>query len=75
MITIQGFRNSKDSIFILFDTNGIDEMIDYLKLIRDSDSSMHLTEGNELTDDNEIEDDMYAIPHLKIINIDNLDND
>lgn len=72
MITIQGFEKSKDSIFILFDTEGINEMIEYLTFIRDKDSSIHLNEGNELSDQDDIEEDMYFIPHVKLINIDKL---
>ena len=75
MIAIQGFKKSKDSIFLIFDNEGIDEMIDYLNFIKNSDSSMHLTEGNELSsDDSDIDGDMYLIPHVKIINIDKLDD-
>lgn len=73
MITIQAFKESKDSIFIIFDKEGIDEMIGYLKLIRDNDTSMHLNTGNELIEADDIEEDMCNVPHLKIINIDNLD--
>lgn len=76
MITIQGFKNSKNSIFILLDADGINEMIDYLNFIKDTESSMHLIEGNELGSEIEVlsnqGEEMYIIPHLKLINIDNL---
>ena len=73
MIAIQGFKKSKDSIFLVFDTEGIDEMIEYLNFIKNNDSSMHLNEGNELSSDaDDIDDDMYLIPHVKIVNIDKL---
>lgn len=75
MIAIQGFKKSKDSFFILLDTEGIDEMIGYLNFIKNQDSSIHLNEGNELITDNDIDDDMYFVPHLKIINIDKLNED
>ena len=73
MIAIQGYKESKDSIFLIFDNEGINEMIDYLNFIKDKDSSMHLSKGNELSSDNEeVEDDMYLITHVKLINIDKL---
>lgn len=73
MITIQGFKKSKDSFFILLDTEGIEEMIGYLNFVKNQDSSIHLNEGNELINDNDIDDDMYFVPHVKIINIDKLE--
>ena len=70
MIAIKGFKESKDSIFIVLDTEGIDELIDYLNFIK-NESSMHLNVGNELsTDAEEIDSDMYVIPHIKIVNVD-----
>jgi hypothetical protein len=75
MITIQGFKKSKDSIFILLDNEGIEEMIGYLNFIKNQDSSIHLNEGNELIKDNDIDDDMYFVPHVKIVNIDKLIED
>lgn len=72
MIAIQGFKKSKDSIFIILDTEGIDEMIEYLKFIKNQ-SSMHLNEGNELSSNTEdIDNDMYLIPHVKIVNVDKM---
>lgn len=73
MIAFQGFKKSKDSVFIVLDNEGIDELIDYLNFIKNSDSSMHLNEGNELVSNNDIDDDMYYIPHVKLINLDKLD--
>lgn len=74
MIAIQGYKESNDSIFLVFDTEGINEMIDYLNFIKDRDSSIHLTKGNELSSDTkEVEDDMYLITHVKLINIDKLE--
>ena len=74
MIAIQGYKESKDSVFLIFDNEGIHEMIDYLNFIKDKDSSMHLSKGNELSSDTEeVEDDMYLITHVKLINIDKLE--
>lgn len=74
MIALQGFKKSKDSIFLILDLEGIDEMIEYLNFIKENDSSIHLNEGNELSSDiSDIDDGMYLIPHLKIINIDKID--
>ena len=72
MITIQGYINT-DSIAIFFDNKGIDEMIGYLNFIKKNDVSFHLTGGNEL-DEMPFDEKMLVIPHLKIINIDKLDN-
>lgn len=76
MITIQAFKNHPHSIFIVFDKEGIEDMISYLNSIKEKDSSMHLNEGNELEGELQVTPveggDMYTIPHLKIINIDNL---
>ncbi len=33
---------------------------------------MHLNEGNELVSNDDIDDDMYYIPHVKLINLDKL---
>lgn len=69
MIAIQGFKKSKDSIYLIFDRKGIDEMIDYLNFIK-NESSMHLIEGNELSSESEdVDDDMFLIPHVKLVNI------
>jgi hypothetical protein len=70
MIAFQGFKKSNDSIFIVLDNEGIDELINYLNFIKDVDSSIHLNEGNELVVDDNIEDDMFYIPHVKLINLD-----
>jgi hypothetical protein len=79
MITIQAFKDYTHSIYIVFDKEGIDEMISYLNLIRDNDTSMHLNEGNELGGHVEVTPseggEMYIVPHLKIINIDNLEKE
>lgn len=73
MIAIQGFKSSKDSVFLILDLKGINEMIEYLNFLKEKDSSMHLNQGNELSSDiRDIEDDMYLIPHMKIINIDKI---
>jgi hypothetical protein len=73
MIAIQGFKKSKDSIFIILDERGIDEMIDYLNFIK-NESSMHLNEGNELSSNmDDIDDDMYLVPHVKIVNVDHFE--
>ncbi len=69
MIAFQGFKDSKDSIFLVLDNEGIDELIDYLNFIKNVDSSMHLNEGNELVSNDDIDDDMYYIPHVKLINL------
>lgn len=74
MIAIQGFKESKESVFLIFDEEGIDEMISYLNFIKNSDSSIHLTEGNELSaDKDDVDEDMYLIPHMKLVNLDKLD--
>ena len=70
MISFQGFKDTKDSIFLVLDNEGIDELIDYLNFIKNQDSSMHLNEGNELVSTDEIDEDMYFIPHVKLINLD-----
>ena len=73
MITVQGYKNTRDSIMLIFDMKGIDEMIEYLNFIKTHDASMHLNIGNELNNDTkDIDDDMLIIPHLKIINLDRL---
>ena len=70
MIAIQDFKKSNDSIFIILDTKGIGEMIDYLNFIKKA-SSMHLNKGNELSINNQnIDDNMLLISHVKIINLD-----
>jgi hypothetical protein len=74
MIAFQGFKKSKDSFFILLDTDGIEEMIGYLNFIKNQDSSIHLNEGNELINHHDMDDDMYFVPHIKIINIDKLND-
>lgn len=70
MIAFQGFKKSNDSIFIVLDNEGIDELINYLNFIKDVDSSIHLNEGNELVSDENIDKDMFYIPHVKLINLD-----
>jgi hypothetical protein len=79
MITIQGFKEHNAGVFIVFDTAGIDEMIDYLNFIKSNDASMHLNVGNELGDEIEVYpndgEEMYIVPHLKIINIDKLEKE
>ena len=73
MITVQGYKNTNDSIMMVFDTKGIDEMIGYLNFIKTHDASMHLNIGNELDDEiKDIDDDMLIIPHLKVVNLDRL---
>jgi hypothetical protein len=72
MIGFQGFKDSKDSVFLVLDNEGIDELIDYLNFIKNIDSSMHLNIGNELVSNDDIDDDMYYIPHVKLINSDKL---
>ena len=72
MISLQGFKDSKNSIHLLLDSEGIDELIDYLTFIKNEDSSFHLNEGNELSNFDDIEDEMFSIPHLKIINLDKI---
>ena len=70
MIAIQDFKKSNDSIFIILDTKGIGEMIDYLNFIKKA-SSMQLNKGNELSINNQnIDDNMLLISHVKIINLD-----
>lgn len=72
MITLQGYKNSNDSIMILFDSNGIDEFIGYLNFIKSNDASMHLNIGNELGDESKMNNDMFIIPHFKIVNLDKI---
>jgi hypothetical protein len=72
MIAIQGYKNSNKSITILFDANGIDEFINYLNFIKSKDASMHLNIGNELADELVYDNEMFIIPHLKIINLDRI---
>ena len=69
MITIQGYKRSNKSIMMIFDSEGIEEFISYLNFIKNSDSSMHLNMDSELCKNEYIDDDMYIIPHLKIINM------
>ncbi len=77
MITIQAFKEQGHSVYLVFDTVGIDEMIKYLNFIKTHDASMHLNVGNELGDEVLIYPieggDMDIVPHVKIINLDKLE--
>ncbi len=58
-----------EGIEILLDSSGIDELIDYLKSIREENDHMHLIVGNELSE--EPSEEGYAtIKHIKLIYID-----
>lgn len=72
MITIQSFIKN-DSMTIFLDNNGIDEMIRYLNFIKNKDCSLHLSEGNEL-EQTPFDENMFVVPHLKILNINKLEN-
>jgi hypothetical protein len=72
MITIQS--NIKiSSVTIFFDNEGIEEMIGFLTHIKNRDVSFHLSIGNEL-EETPFDEDMFVVPHAKIINIDKLDD-
>lgn len=73
MITIQAYKDSNDSIMILLDDTGIEELIGYLSNIRKEGGSMHLNIDNELSFNDEIADNMIIIPHVKIVNLDKID--
>ena len=70
MITIQSHTETT-SVTIFMDTAGIEEMINLLNFVKNKDESLHLNIGNEL-EENPFDEDLYVIPHAKIINIDKL---
>ena len=57
---------------MFLDTEGITEIIDFLTLIKDKDTSFHLSIGNEL-EEKPFDEDLFVVPHAKIINIDKLE--
>lgn len=71
MITVQSFVKN-DSIVIFLDNQGIDEMINYLKFIKNKDTSFHLSGGNEL-EETAFDEKLFVIPHVKILNVDKLE--
>lgn len=72
MITIQSYIKN-DSITIFLDNDGIDEMIRYLNFIKKKDCSLHLSEDNEL-EQTPFDENMFVVPHLKILNTNKLEN-
>jgi len=60
------FEPGNQGIEILFDSEGVDELINYLISIRDQKDSMHLLVGNELNDDPS-EMGYSNVKHIKII--------
>lgn len=58
-----------EEIEILLDSNGIDELIDYLKSIKGENDHMYLVVGNELSEEPS-EEGYTTIKHIKLIHID-----
>jgi 16S rRNA G527 N7-methylase RsmG len=57
---------SKKGIEVLLDSEGIDELINYLNFIKDNNESIHLIAGNELSEENS-QNKNDIIAHVKII--------
>jgi hypothetical protein len=56
-----------EGVEIIFDSNGIDEFISYLQIIRKENDSMHLLVGNELSVEKVSDKENTNVKHVKIV--------
>lgn len=59
---------SKEGIEVFLDADGVDELINYLKFIKNNQESFHLLAGNELNECKN-QNENVLIKHVKLIYI------
>lgn len=58
--------NGKEGVEILVDTEGVDELINYLYFIKNNRESIHLVAGNELNEEAS-QNENEIIKHVKLV--------
>lgn len=62
------FEIENHGVDILLDNDGIEELMKYLQFIKTNDESIHLTAGNELSEDPS-QNGKNIVKHVKIVYI------
>ena len=58
--------NSKEGVEVLLDSMGVEELINYLRFIKNNQESFHLVAGNELNEDAS-QNENEIIKHVKLV--------